>query len=186
VSDAVPPIPWTGAFALVVGVLAVALCTQLAASFLTVRLVRLGHSTPAEHFRLRAIQSAGAVLVLSVAALIVGSATAPAFSHRLLGTALPAVIAALVAIGTSLLAFLARGYRIARWASVIGAGALIWGWLIAQSPHLIGPLTIRGAAAAHSALTAVAVAVGIVLISVLPAMYLLFALFARPLSEETQ
>ena len=58
--------------------------------------------------------------------------------------------------------------------------------MIAQAPHLIGPLTIRGAAASHAALTAVAVAIGIVLISVLPAMYLLFALFARPVSEETQ
>jgi cytochrome bd ubiquinol oxidase subunit I len=184
--DAVPSIPWTGVFALVVGVLAVALCTQLAASFLTVPLVRLGRRTRAEHFRLRAMQSGGAVVVLSIVALIVGNAEAPAFSHRLLGTALPAVIVALLALATALLAFRARGYRLARWATVIGAGALIWGWIIAQAPHLIGQLTIRSASASHSALTAVAVAVGIVLMSVLAAMYLLFTMFARPLSEETQ
>ena len=186
VSDAVPSIPWTGGFALVVAVLAVALCTQLAASFLTLRLVRLGQSTRAEAFRRRALQSGGAVLVASVAALIVGGAEAPAFTHRLLDTALPAVIVALLALVASLSAFAARRYRLARWATVLGAAAIVWGWIIAQAPHLIGQLTIRGAAASHSALTAVAVAVGIVLISVLPAVYLLFAMFARPLSEEAQ
>ena len=126
------------------------------------------------------------MLVLSVAALIVAGATAPTFSHRLWGTALPAVITTLLAVVTSLLAFYVRRYRLARWATLIGAGALVWGWLIAQAPHLIGQLTIRSAAASHSALTAVGVAVGIVLLSVLPAMYLLFAMFARPLSEEVQ
>ena len=186
VSGAVPSVPWTGGFALVVAVLAVALCTQLAASFLTLRLVRAGQSTRAEAFRRRALQSGGAVLVASVVALIVGGAEAPAFTHRLLDTALPAVIVALLALVASLPAFAARHYRLARWATVLGAGALVWGWIIAQAPHLIGQLTIRGAAASHSALTAVAVAVGIVLISVLPAVYLLFTMFARPRSEEAQ
>ena len=151
-----------------------------------VRLARLGERPGAEHFRLRAIQSGGAVLGLSVVGLILAGSTAPALSHRLFGPALPAVIAALVATGASLLASIARNYRVARGAAVVGAGALLWGWMIAQAPHLIGPLTIRAAAASHAALTAVSVAIGIVLISVVPAMYLLFALFARPLSEETR
>jgi cytochrome bd ubiquinol oxidase subunit II len=116
----------------------------------------------------------------------VAGADVPAFSHRLLTAGLPAVIVALFALAASLLAFLAQRYRLARWATVVGAGALTWGWLVAQAPHLIGPFTIHSAAASHSALTAVAVAVGIVLISVLPAMYLLFTMFARPLSEEVQ
>ena len=94
------------------------------------------------------------------------------------------MIVALLALVASLSAFAARRYRLARWATVLGAAAIVWGWIIAQAPHLIGQLTVRGAAASHSALTAVAVAVGIVLVSVLPAVYLLFAMFARPLSEE--
>lgn len=61
------------------------------------------------------------------------------------------------------------------------------GWLIAQSPRLIGThLTIDTAAAAPPALTAVAIAVGIVLLLVLPAVYLLFGVFARSLPEVTE
>ncbi len=52
---------------------------------------------------------------------------------------------------------------------------------MAQEPHLIGiGLTIHTAAATHPALIAIAVASGIVLLLVLPAMYLLFSVFARP------
>jgi hypothetical protein len=65
------------------------------------------------------------------------------------------------------------------------------GWLIAQSPRLIGThLTIDTAAAAPPALTAAAIAVGIVLLLVLllvlPAVYPLFGVFARSLPEVTE
>jgi len=57
---------------------------------------------------------------------------------------------------------------------------LLWGWFVIQDPHLIGPrLTIHSAAATHAALGAITIAGGAVLLLVLPAMYLLFAVFAR-------
>ena len=57
----------------------------------------------------------------------------------------------------------------------------MWGWFIAQTPHLVGPvLTIHAAAATPPALTAVAIACGAVLVAVIPAFSLLFSMFARP------
>jgi cytochrome bd-type quinol oxidase subunit 2 len=65
--------------------------------------------------------------------------------------------------------------------------ALMWGWFVAQSPNLIGTrLTLHTAAATHPALTAIAIAGGIVLLAVLPAFYLLFVIFARAVPEVTQ
>jgi cytochrome bd-type quinol oxidase subunit 2 len=65
--------------------------------------------------------------------------------------------------------------------------AIIWGWLIAQSPRLIGTrLTIHTAAATGPALTALAIAAIAVLIAVLPAFYLLYTLFGHPSPKATE
>lgn len=186
-SSPVPPIPWTGLFAVIVGVLAVAICAQLGASFVTRMLTRSGKAVRPIIFARRELQAGSSVLALSVVALGSASWKAPALSHRLTTAALPLVILALAATTASLLALARRRYSLARGANVIATGALMWGWLIAQSPRRIGThLTIDTAAAAPPALTAVAIAVGIVLLLVLPAVYLLFGVFARPLPEVTE
>lgn len=180
----VPAIPWTGAFAIVVGALAVCLCAQLAASFVVVRLERAGETQLLIPFRRRGLQAGAAVLALGVAALGVAALASPALFRRLTGVALPLVVLGLAAAGLSLLALVSRRYRVARAASLLTGVAIVWGWLVAQSPNLIGSrLTIRTAAATPPALTAVAIAGGLVLLGVLPALYLLFVMFARPRPE---
>ncbi|MGH2886729.1 MAG: cytochrome d ubiquinol oxidase subunit II, partial [Solirubrobacteraceae bacterium] len=177
-------IPWTGAFAIVVGALAVCLCAQLAASFVVVQLERAGETQLLIPFRRRGLQAGAAVLALGVAALGVAALASPALFRRLTGVALPLVVLGLAAAGLSLLALVIRRYRVARAASLLTGVALVWGWLVAQSPNLIGSrLTIRTAAATPPALTAVAIACGLVLLGVLPALYLLFVMFARPRPE---
>jgi len=168
-SSAVPPIPWTGVFPITAGVLAVALCAHLAASFMTIRLTHSDQSALAERFRRRGLQAGGVVLLLSGLALIAASWKAPALSHRLTTVALPIVILGFASTVLSLHALARRRYLLARIATVVAGGALIWGWMVAQSPHLIGPrLTIVAAAATPAALTAIAIAGGIVLVLVLP------------------
>src|SRR5579871_2546809 len=61
-------IPWTGPFAITVGVLAVVLCVQLAAGFMTLRLARGDQAQLAERFRRRGLQAGGGVLVLGAIA----------------------------------------------------------------------------------------------------------------------
>jgi len=176
-----PHVHWTGAFALVIGALAAALCAQLAASFVALRMVRSGEGRLAERFRLRGLQSGACVLLLSFAGPAVAAAAAPAVWHRLIGPALPIVIVGIGAAAMSLLAARRRRYLLARGASLLTGASVLGGWFVIQAPHLIGTrLTVHTAAATHPALVSMAIAGGIVLLLVLPAMYLLFAIFARP------
>jgi cytochrome bd ubiquinol oxidase subunit II len=182
-----PHIPWTGTFALTTGALAAALCAQLAASFVALGMVRAGEERLAEPFRVRALQSGACVLLLALAALPISAASAPAIWHRLIGPALPLVIVGLGAGAVSLLATRRRRYLLARGASLLTGAAVLWGWFVSQAPHLIGTrLTIHAAAATHAALVSIAISGGVVLLLVLPAMYLLFAVFARPVMEVTE
>ncbi len=184
---AVPHVPWTGPFALLIGALATALCAELAASFVALRLTRSGEPRRAETFRLRGLQSGALALVLSLTAPAVAATAAPDVWHGLLGPALPVVLVGLGAGALSLVALWWRRYLLARWAGLLTGAALLWGWFVIQDPHLIGArLTVHSAAATHAALSAIAIASGGVLVLVLPAMFLLFAVFARPEIEVIQ
>jgi cytochrome d ubiquinol oxidase subunit II len=179
-----PAIPWTGLFALLVGALAVALCAQLAATFVSLNLYRSGEDLITERFRRRALCSGVCVLTLSVAALATSAATTPALWHRLIGAGLPVLITGSLAMVLSLLALAGRWYGVARVLTMLSGAAVLWGWFVAQSPRLVGTrLTIHTAAATHPALIAIAISIAIVLLLVLPATYLLFALFGRPVLE---
>ena len=177
-------IPWTGLFAVVVGLLAVALCAFLAASFVTTRLGHGADPALAERLRNRALQSGTAVLGFGTLSLLTAAWKAPALWHRLSTTALPLLAIGLVAILTSLYAFARRRYVLARASAMLTAAAIVWGWLIAQSPRLVGTrLNIHSAAATHAALTGFAIAIGVVLLAVIPAFFLLYSLFRRPIPE---
>jgi len=181
----VPHVPWFGPFALLIGGLAVALCTHLASSFVAAGLVRAGEPRRAEPFRRRGLQSGACLLVLALAGPLI--AAGPAVWHGLIGPALPLVVAGLGAQTVALAALARRRYPLARGAGLVAAGMVLWGWFVIQAPRLIGPrLTIHGSAAPHTALAAIAISSGVVLLLVLPAMYLLFALFARPELEVTE
>jgi cytochrome bd ubiquinol oxidase subunit II len=183
----VSSLPWTGLFAGTVGLLAVALCAHLAATFITNRLERAGQPGTAERFRRRGLQTGTTMLALSVLALLAAAWKAPALWHNLSTTALPLLVIGLLATVISLYALARHRYLLARGATILAAGTIIWGWLIAQSPRLIGTrLTIHVAAATPPALTALAIAGVAVLIAVLPAFYLLYVLFSHPSPEITE
>jgi cytochrome bd ubiquinol oxidase subunit II len=179
-------VPWTGLFAAAVGLLAVALCAILAASFIANRVELATDPALAERFRRRALQSGTSVLALGALSLVIAAWKAPALWHRLSTTALPLLALGLVATLTSLYAFARRHYLLARAAAMLTAAAVLWGWLIAQSPRLVGTrLTIHTAAATPAALTGFAIAFAVVLLAVIPAFLLLYALFRRPAPEVT-
>jgi cytochrome d ubiquinol oxidase subunit II len=180
-------VPWTGLFAAVVGLLAVALCAYLAASFVTSRLGDGRDPALAERFRARALQSGAAVVALGAFSLLTAAWKAPALWHRLSTAAVPLLAIGVLAILTSLYAFAHRHYVLARVGAMLTAAAVLWGWLIAQSPRLVGTrLSIHSAAATPAALTGFAIALGAVLLAVIPAFFLLYTLFRRPIPEVTQ
>jgi cytochrome d ubiquinol oxidase subunit II len=174
-------------FPALVGLLAVALCAHLAVNFTISRVARADQPRLVEDLRRRGLATGSAVLALSGLALIGAAWKAPDLWHRLTGPALPAVGIGLLAAATSLYALARRSYRLARGATLLTAVAILWGWLIAQSPHLLGArLTIHSAAATGPALTAIAIAGAVVLVAVVPAFYLLYVLFAHPSLEGSQ
>jgi cytochrome bd ubiquinol oxidase subunit II len=181
-----PTVPWPSLFALTTGALAVTLCTELAASLMALRMARAGQTQLARRFRRRGLQSAVGTITLSALALGVAAWKAPALSDRLLGPELPVVALGFAAAATSTWAFWVGSYRLARSATLLSAVTVIWGWILAQSPHLIGSLTVHTAAASRAALIAIAIAVGVTLVTVVPALFLLFGVFARPVPEETR
>jgi cytochrome d ubiquinol oxidase subunit II len=100
------------------------------------------------------------------------------------GVALPAVVAGFAAEALALLTIVRGRYLRAHAAGVSSAALVLWGWFVAQSPRMVGPrLTLHASAAPHTALVAVTVSVGAVLALVIPAMFLLFSLFNRPVLE---
>jgi len=174
-------VPWTSPFAIIVGLLAICLCAQLAATFMANRLAATGRRELAGRFRARALQAGAGSLVFSVGGLLVADTAAPRLYARLTDAALPLVVLALAGLALSLLAVAGRRYALARAATLLAGAALVWGWFIAQSPHLVGPLlTIHTASATGPALAAIAISCGVVLVCVIPAMFLLFSMFARP------
>jgi cytochrome d ubiquinol oxidase subunit II len=179
-------VPWASLFALTTGALAVMLCAELAASLMALRTARAGRAELVHRFRRRGLQSAVGTMVLSALALGVAAWKAPALSDRLLGPELPVMVFGFAAATTSVQAFWVGSHRRARGATVLSAVTVIWGWILAQAPHLFGPLTVHSAAASGPALTAVAIAVGVTLATVVPALFLLFGVFARPVPEETR
>ena len=183
----VSSLPWTGLFAGIVGLLAVALCAHLAATFITNRLEQTGQTALAERFRHRGLQTGTSLLALSLLSLLAAAWKAPALWHNLTTTALPLLLIGLLATPISLYALARRYYVLARGATMLTTAAIIWGWLVAQSPRLIGArLTIHTAAATGPALTALAIAAIAVLIMVLPAFYLLYTLFGHPSPKATE
>jgi cytochrome bd ubiquinol oxidase subunit II len=171
----------------IVGLLAVALCAHLAACFLTLRLENTQSRGLVERFRRRGLQAGWSVLVLSGLSLAAAARKAPALWQRLSTAAAPPVLVALLATGVSLLALARRHYLVARAGSVLAVSAIVWGWLLGQSPRLVGSrLTVHSAAATPAALTALAIAGAAVLIAVIPAFYLLYVLFGRPSPEVTE
>jgi cytochrome bd ubiquinol oxidase subunit II len=180
-------VPWTGLFAAAVGLLAVALCALLASSFIASRVEHATDPALTEGFRRRALQSGTSVLALGALTLLIAAWKAPALWHRLDTTALPVLALGLLATVTSLYASARRHYLLARGATMLTAAAILWGWLIAQSPRLVGTrLTIHTAAATHAALTGFAIAFAVVLLAFIPTFLLLYALFRRPVPEVTQ
>ena len=183
----VPHVPWTSPFALTIGALAAALCAQLAACFVALRLAGSDEPRLAEQFRRRGLQAGTCVVLLGLAAPTIAAAAAPGVWHRLIGPVLPLLLVGVAAAALSLLALSRRRYLLARGACLLTGAAVLWGWFVSQAPHLIGSrLTIHTAAATHAALMSIAIAGGVVLLLVLPAMYLLFAVFARPELEVTE
>ncbi|WP_329139223.1 cytochrome d ubiquinol oxidase subunit II [Streptomyces sp. NBC_01476] len=175
---------WNNPTSVLGGVLAVLVCSYLAAVYLTDAARRTGEEDMRLYYRDRALLAAGVTGAVTVGGIFVLHSDAARLFHRLSHRGLPLLIIAglcgvagvfLLVTGTATRAV--RGLRATAAAAV---AAVVCGWGVAQYPFLLGThLTLDEAASPRPTLwvlIAVAIAAGAL---ILPSLILLFGLFDR-------
>jgi cytochrome bd ubiquinol oxidase subunit II len=169
---------WLNRTSVFVGVLAVATAAYLAAVYLAADAARIGRQDLVAAFRARALGAGVAAGAIALAGLPIVRHEVPSLWDGL--TSDGGLVAVLVsaAAGCATLALVYR-YRFgpARVSAAVAVSAIIAGWALAQRPVFLPGLTIDEAAAGHSTLVAVVVAVGLGAFLLVPSIYLLFNLF---------
>ena len=157
---------WATPYGLLIGVLAVAMCAYLAATYLTVETE--GKAT-----------AAGLVAgVAAIASLVLAPFAAPSLAHTLFGGGVPFVILALVNGPIALIAVWRSRPRLARFAVAAQVVFVLWAWAVGQWPYLAPPdLTIQGSAAPKATLTALLVVIAAGMALLLPSLWFLFRVF---------
>jgi cytochrome bd ubiquinol oxidase subunit II len=169
---------WTGPLSWITGLLALAMCAYLAATYLTVEAVQRRDVDLERQFRRRALLAGLAAGALAGLGLLAVRAEAQIVWKGMLQDGWPFV--ALSAIGglTSLGATFRGRERAARIGAAVAVGSVVVGWGVAQWPYLIVPdLTASQAAAPSSSLRPIAIGFAIGAALVLPSLLLLFRVF---------
>jgi cytochrome d ubiquinol oxidase subunit II len=177
--------PWLTPFSLAVGLLTLALFAHLAAVFLT---LETRDPDLVGDFRARALWSGFAVFLTAFGALIIAPKEAPLMGVGLLGSrwALPFHLATGAAAIVVLAALWWRRYHLARVAVGVQVSLIMWGWVLAQYPHVIPPdLTVTGTAAPEVTLRLVLTALGLGAIVLLPSLVYLFRIFKAAPTDST-
>ncbi len=169
---------WTTPFALGCGAFAVALCSVLAATYLTVEAQTEGDQELVVVFRWRALVAGAIAAAIGAGDAILAYMESPVLWQGLVGRALPLSLGAVV-IGLATAAALLLGlYRVARLGVAAETACILAAWGVAQYPYLIIPdVTVSSAAVPPSVLVAVVIASLAGMIVLLPSLWYLFHIF---------
>lgn len=177
----------TGAFA---GLLAVALCAYLAATYLSWDARRLADDAVADHFRAMGLGAGfvtGGIALLGTLALPTFSSAVPA---TLGGTVAdtpavavpgPLVLASAVAGLASLALLAARRYLVVRITAALAVATVLWG----AAPGVAERLDLAGAAALDQVLVTIFAALGVGGLVLVPSLVWLYTLFQRGTTAES-
>ncbi|HEY7341572.1 MAG TPA: cytochrome d ubiquinol oxidase subunit II [Ktedonobacterales bacterium] len=171
---------WTTPFALTCGLFAVALCSVLAATYLTIDARKAGDAAVAETLRLRALIAGAVTAALGALAAVLAISEAPTLWHGLIGKALPFAIAAVV-IGLATAAALLRHLEyLARVLVAAETACVFLAWGVAQWPYLIVPdVTVDNAASPASVLGPLLIVSLLGLVVLFPSLWYLFRVVKR-------
>jgi cytochrome bd-type quinol oxidase subunit 2 len=172
---------WVNPTSALGGVLAILVCSYLAAVFLCGDARREGHDDLAAEFRVRALGTAAVTGLVGLGGLFVLRADAPLLFAGLTGRALPVVVVSVVAGVAAIVLLVRRRYAAARVASALAVAAILVGWAVAQYPYVLPPvLTIEDAARGEVTLTAMLVSLVVGSLVLVPSLIYLYVLFQRP------
>jgi cytochrome d ubiquinol oxidase subunit II len=167
---------WTTPFALDLGLLAVALCAYLAATYLMVE-VEDQPDLQAD-FRRRAGVAGLVSGLLALGGLILAWRQAPTLFSGLMGPGLPLLVLALINGPIALIAVWRTHPRVARLAVIAQIVFVLWAWAAAQQPYLAPPdLTLQQMAAPAATISLFLIVIAAGLVVLLPSLYLLFRVF---------
>jgi cytochrome d ubiquinol oxidase subunit II len=169
---------WLTPFALSCGAFAVALCSVLAATYLTVEAEQAGDQELMQTFRVRAIIAGAITALVGALAAILSISESPLLWKGLIGRALPLSLGA-VLIGLATAACLLLAYHRAARILVVGETVCILAaWAVAQYPYLVIPdVTIDGAATSSNVLALLLICSLAGMAILLPSLWYLFRVF---------
>jgi cytochrome d ubiquinol oxidase subunit II len=171
---------WCNPTSLLGGVLAVGTCAYLAAAYLCGDAQRRAGPQVVEGYRRRALGTGLVVGAVALGGIAILRADAAGLFRGLTHRALPLVIGSALAGLVSLVLLVLRRYLLVRVSSALAVTALLWGWAVAQYPHLLPPDTdYRVAQADRPVLVATLAVTAVGAAVLLPSMAWLFVLFQR-------
>lgn len=174
---------WTTLFALSVGLLLLALCTFLAATYMCVQT----EGELADDFARNALGAAGVVAAAAAATLGLAHGSAPliwagltsGFGFVIHGITAAAAIGAIVSLRR-------KRWKIARICAATQAATIVGGWARAQYPYLIvDDITFASAVAEPAVTTSVLIALAAGSVVLLPSFVFLYRVFGSQSSEAT-
>jgi cytochrome bd ubiquinol oxidase subunit II len=176
---------WLNPTSILVGVLAVATSTYLAAVWLTADAARADREDLIEAFRKRALAAGAVAGALALGGLVVVHRDAERISDGLTSGAGLVGVAASAGAGAATMMFVARRHlEPARWSAAVAVAAIVAAWALAQRPQLLPGLTVEEAAAGDATLVALLVSLAIGAVILVPSLVLLFALVIRGRFDE--
>jgi cytochrome d ubiquinol oxidase subunit II len=172
---------WLNPTSVLIGVLAVATSSHLAAVYLAADARRLGEPGLEREWRSRALCTGVAAGALALAGLLVVRVDArPLWDGLTSGAGLVLVgVSAVAGLATLGLVWRARSLGPARASAALAVAAIVAGWAVAQQPRFLPGLTVRQAAAGRSTLLAVVIGVAAGAVVLVPSLILLFSLLLR-------
>lgn len=174
---------WLGPTSLLGGVLAVAACAFLSATYLVHDAHRLGADDLVDYFVVRTRITGVVVGVVALAGVVVLRADAEYLFEGLTGSAVPFIALSAVG-GIAAIVLVGSHHAIARICAAGAVATVIWGWGVAQAPYLLPEhLTIADAASSDPTLWSVVIVLGVAIAVVFPSLYLLYRLDDRRLLD---
>jgi cytochrome d ubiquinol oxidase subunit II len=176
--------PWLGLFPITTGLLALVLFAFLAAVYLA---YGAKDDELREIFRRRALASAGVVLLVALAALVLSYRAAPRIAQGVVGSswALPLHVVTGIAAVIAIVALVKRRYGAARIAAALQVTFILWGWVLSQYPFIVPETsTIRDSAAPRETLSLLFIGLAVGTLLLAPSLRYLFRLFATPVAPE--
>ena len=176
---------WVNPSGALAGLLAVGVCSYLAAVYLCADARRSGEDDLAEGFRLRALVMGVLVGLIALGGIGVLHQDAGRIFGRLTGPALPVIFASGALGLASLVLLWVRRYVAVRVTAALAVVGVLWGWAVAQYPELLGThLSIDAAAAPASVLRPLVVCLAAGTALLLPSLLLLYTMFQTDPTED--